>query len=163
MEDGRILGARGHLHGMFFFDFELDWEMMLRWERYDVLTPRISDGGVKMDLFINDKWTCASEAIYGERAGSSETSTAEMAGHPHESASSGSSSESSSGESIKTISAMTRCQGPIPVKQGDTLTLRAVYDLSLHPLRQSASGGKAADVMGMWGISFAADKKNWAT
>jgi hypothetical protein len=38
------------------------------------------------------------------------------------------------------------------------LKLVAEYDLSKHPLR-STGKGKAADVMGMMGISFSAAKK----
>jgi hypothetical protein len=54
---------------------------------------------------------------------------------------------------IKTISKMTACRGPFPVKKGDTLKLVAEYDLKEHPLRTTGSG-KAADVMAMMGISF---------
>jgi len=120
MEDGRVLGARGHLH----------------------------DGGVKVSLYLNDKFTCASDAIYGDRAVSGPgMGGSEMAGgHSH-----GGGGQSSS--SIKTISAMTPCRGPFPVKKGDTMKLVAEYDLSKHPLR-STEAGKAADVMGMMGISF---------
>jgi hypothetical protein len=33
-----------------------------------------------------------------------------------------------------TISEMTHCRGPIPVKKGDILTMTAEYDLTKHPL-----------------------------
>ena len=59
---------------------------------------------------------------------------------------------------IKTISMMTPCKGPFPVKKGDTLKFVAEYDLAKHPLRSTGSG-KAADVMGMMGISFSASRK----
>lgn len=39
MEDGKIVGARGHLH----------------------------DGGVQMDMFVNGKYVCSSKATYGSR------------------------------------------------------------------------------------------------
>jgi hypothetical protein len=39
------------------------------------------------------------------------------------------------------------------------MKLVAEHDLSKHPLRPSASSGKAADVMGMMGVSIAADKQ----
>jgi len=131
MEDGNVLGARGHLH----------------------------DGGVKVSLYLNDKMTCASNAIYGDRAadspgmGGSSTS----GGHSHAGGSGMAGGKST--ESIKTISGMTACIGPYPVKKGDTMKLIAEYDLTKHPLRSTGpGGGKAADVMGMMGVSFSAKK-----
>jgi hypothetical protein len=147
MEDGRVLSARGHLHGMF-SPFPLlsiqhiDWNLL--------------DGGVKVSMFLNDKFTCTSNAIYGDK---SESST-EMGGHSHADGGGkqGSSGAKKSSSGIKTISSMTPCGGPYPVKKGDTLKLIAEYNLAKHPLRQTANGGKAADVMGMMGISFSASK-----
>jgi len=135
MEDGRVLGARGHLH----------------------------DGGVKVSLFINNKFTCASNAIYGDKSQSSGGMGGAMAkgGAKGGAKSGGAKSGGAKGKSttnIKTISSMTSCRGPFPVKKGDTMKLVAEYDLSKHPLRQTGSG-KAADVMGMMGISFSATKK----
>jgi len=123
MEDGNVLGARGHLH----------------------------DGGVKVSLFINDKFICASNAVYGDRAGESPA----MAGK--EGASHGHGAEAQGGAGIKTISFMSPCKGPYPVKKGDSMKLIAEYDLVKHPLRSTGSG-KAADVMGMMGITFSAKK-----
>jgi len=122
MEDGKVLGARGHLH----------------------------DGGVKVSMFLNDKFTCASNAIYGEKG--AEEGGMGGSGHSH-----GGGSSAAGAASIKTISSMTGCAGPFPVKKGDTLKLVAEYDLSKHPLRSTGSG-KAADVMGMMGIYFSANK-----
>lgn len=110
MEDGRILGSRGHLH----------------------------DGGVAMDLFVNGKFICKSEAEYGTRAEGG-------AGHGH--------GDSQAG--IKTISNMSTCKGPWPVKKGDYVTLTAEYDLKKHPLRKTAEGHDVGGSMGMMGISFA--------
>ena len=110
-----------------------------------------------MYVYINDKYTCSSEAVYGIPT---DSDTKMKDGHSHKGESTAAKpASSSSSASIKTISHMTTCVGPIPVKKGDTMKLVAVYDLSKHPLRQSASGGKAADVMGMLGVSFSADKK----
>jgi hypothetical protein len=82
---------------------------------------------------------------------------AEMAGgHGHGGKDSGAGGKADS--AIKTISMMTPCKGPFPVKKGDSLKLIAEYDLVKHPLRSTGSG-KAADVMGMMGISFSASKK----
>jgi len=104
LEDGHILAARGHLH----------------------------DGGHQMDMFINDKYACSSQATYG---GEGATTVVD-------------------GQVWKTISAMSYCDGPIAVKKGDTLAMTVEYDLKRYPLRKSA-GGHAAGVMGMWSITFA--------
>jgi len=119
MEDGTVIGARGHLH----------------------------DGGVKVALFINGKYKCHSDALYGDKS-KSDHGMGGMGG-------SGSGGKSATG--IKTISEMTSCKGPFPVKKGDTLKLVAQYDLKEHPLRTTGSG-KAADVMAMMGISFTKKK-----
>ena len=104
-----------------------------------------------MTMYLNDKFTCASDAVYGDRAKSDSGMGGMAGGHGHDGGGQGSAS-------IKTISMMTACRGPFPVKKGDTMKLVAEYDLSKHPLR-STGGGKAADVMGMMGISFSAAKK----
>jgi len=110
-----------------------------------------------MEMYLNNKFLCTSEAVYGARG------EAEAHGHPAMSneisaspkgAAPPSQATSPKDASIKTISSMTTCWGPYPVKKGDTLTLSAIYDLSKHPLRESVSGAKQADVMGMWGLSF---------
>jgi hypothetical protein len=106
-------------------------------------------------MYINDKYACESDAVYGVRAATEGGDKgAAMSGHSH----AGASMDSDVNPAIKTISSMTPCKGPMSVKKGDTMKLVAEYDLSKHPLRKSASGGKAADVMGMLGVSFAADK-----
>jgi hypothetical protein len=110
-----------------------------------------------MDMFINEKYVCSSVATYGTRTDSGNDMMA--GGHSHGSSSGGAKDSAN----IKTIASMSPCKGPFPVTKGDTLKLTAEYDLSKHPLRQSASGGKAADVMGMMGVSFAADHKQLVT
>jgi hypothetical protein len=142
MEDGRVLGARGHLHGMFSpfpspTNAHVDWNLL--------------DGGVKVSLYLNDKFTCASNAIYSDKSKSS----GGMGGMGGGKSQGGGGKNSAN---IKTISSMTACRGPYPVKKGDTMKLVAEYDLSKHPLRSTGSG-KAADVMGMMGVSFSAAKK----
>jgi len=131
MDDGKILGGRGHLH----------------------------DGGVKVSMYLNDKFTCSSNAVYGEKEGD-----AGMEGHSHGGggAKGAAPAKGGSGGALGgglTISSMTRCDGPFPVKKGDTMKLVAEYNLAKHPLRQTATGGKASDVMGMMGISFSAASK----
>jgi len=122
MEDGNVIGARGHLH----------------------------DGGVKVSLFINGKYKCTSDAVYGDKSGSDD-GMGGMGGMSR-----GGGGKGASG--IKTISKMTACRGPFPVKKGDTMKLVAEYDLKKHPLRQTSSG-KAGDVMAMMGVSFTKKKK----
>jgi len=133
MEDGRVLGARGHLH----------------------------DGGVRVSLFLNEKYTCSSNAVYGDKSAHSEMGGMGMGASGGKSKGKSSAPKPSAGKSsanIKTISSMTSCRGPFPVKKGDTMRLVAEYDLAKHPLRTTSSG-KAADVMGMMGVSFSAAKK----
>jgi len=132
MEDGRVLGARGHLH----------------------------DGGVKVVMYLNDKFTCASDAVYGvkDQSDSGMDGMAGMGGGHSHGGASGGGVGGQSAVGIKTISSMTPCTGPFPVKKGDTMKLVAVYDLAKHPLRDTGSGKGAADVMGMMGISFSASK-----
>jgi len=127
MEDGKVLGTRGHLH----------------------------DGGVRVSLYLNDKFICASNAVYGSRSDAGADMGGAAGGHGHGEKA----GEKAGTSSIKTISSMTACRGPYPVKKGDSMKLVAEYDLAKHPLRESATGGKAADVMGMMGISFSAAKQ----
>jgi hypothetical protein len=82
-----------------------------------------------MDVFINGKFTCVSTAQYGEKKTSDDMGHSHGAGRAIDAP-----PPKSKGDSIKTISFMTDCAGPFPVKKGDTVTLRAVYDLSKHPL-----------------------------
>lgn len=99
-----------------------------------------------MALFINGKYKCHSDALYGDKS-KSDQGMGGMGGMG------GSGGGGKSATGIKTISEMTSCRGPFPVKKGDTLKLVAEYDLKEHPLRTTGSG-KAADVMAMMGISF---------
>jgi len=120
-----------------------------------LLTARghLHDGGVKVSLILNDKFMCSSDAVYGERPSDS---GGMGGGHSH-----GGSAPAgkSSAPAVKTISSMNMCnKQAYPVKKGDTLKLVAEYDLTKHPLRTTSSG-KAADVMGMMGLSFSATKK----
>jgi hypothetical protein len=108
----------------------------------------VLDGGVGVDLFLNDKYACSSNAIYGDAD--------EKKGHGH--GGKDMAMKRGTTESIKTITSMTTCSGPFSVKKGDSLVLNAQYDLAKHPLRVAANGVKAADVMGMMGISFSPDQ-----
>jgi hypothetical protein len=65
------------------------------------------DGGVEVPVYINGKIACESKANYG-------------GGWQEEGA-------------LPTLSSMTKCDRPIPVKANDVLTLQAVYDYGLHP------------------------------
>jgi len=118
MEDGEILRARGHLH----------------------------DGGVRVDMFINDKFVCASEAVYGDKDDKG------AMGHDHGSKPEG------NGAAIRTISFMTAYEKPIRVKKGDTMSLNVQYNLAKYPLRKSAGGHEAGGVMGMMSIMFVPSK-----
>ncbi len=67
-----------------------------------------------------------------------------------------------------TISAMTDCNNVVPLKKGDSLTMKAIYDLKKHPLyvlesklyppltlnRRENHGGGHAEQMGLMTFSF---------
>jgi hypothetical protein len=76
------------------------------------LEGHLHDGGVAMDLYINGKYTCSSNAVYG-----GETGTAIQ-----------------DGKKWETVSGMTICQGPIKVKDGDCMSMVSRHDLGKHPM-----------------------------
>jgi hypothetical protein len=67
----------------------------------------LHDGGSNILLKINEKVICDSKAIYGGK-------DAEIDGWA-------------------TVSGMTICETPSPVKKGDILTIEANYDMVTHP------------------------------
>lgn len=73
----------------------------------------LHDGGVAIDMFVNGKYACSSDAVYGGDGGTTTTQN---------------------GKKWETISAMTLCSGPFKVRDGDYVTLNARYDLTKHPL-----------------------------
>jgi hypothetical protein len=109
LEDGTLIGARGHLH----------------------------DGGSHVDLILNGKKVCTSQAGYG--GGDDKTASV-------------------NGKEWAVLSSMSYCDGPYPVKKGDTLAMNVVYDLKKHPLRKGASGAEATGVMGMLSLAFAPNR-----
>lgn len=84
-----------------------------------------------MDLFINDKYECSSDAVYG-----GDTHTAD-----------------NNGKKWETIAGMTICNKTISVQDGSTMSLVARYDLTKHPLRENGDH-KMAEIMGMWTMNF---------
>jgi hypothetical protein len=98
--DGVLLSSKGHLH----------------------------IGGTKMELSLNDKVICTSDATY---------------------------------DKLGTISSMSTCSPMAPVKKGDWISMRSVYDLKAHPMRKGADGEEAhnimggMDLMGMWTMTYA--------
>jgi hypothetical protein len=90
-----------------------------------------------MHMFINDKYTCSSEAVYGTRNEGGGGEMGPMSGHSHGGAkgmvrrypqAAGQKAE------ILTVASMSDCEGPWKVKKGDTIVLKAEYDLKKHPL-----------------------------
>jgi hypothetical protein len=67
----------------------------------------LHDGGTNVLLLSNGKVVCESKAQYG----SSETDTAKGT----------------------TLTSLSVCEAPIPVKKNDKVTVVASYDLTLHP------------------------------
>ena len=66
-----------------------------------------------MDLHINGKYACSSNAVYGGGTGTTKTPD---------------------GKIWETISGMSLCPGPIKIKDGDYMSMIARYDLTQHPL-----------------------------
>ncbi|KAF2435989.1 hypothetical protein EJ08DRAFT_645019 [Tothia fuscella] len=96
--DGYILNIRGHLH----------------------------DGGINIQVKINDKEVCNSKAAYGGE------------GHV---------TKTPEGRVWETIRETSTCYDPIKVKKGDKIYMQANYDLDLHPSREMG-GGHGAMAMG---------------
>jgi len=71
------------------------------------------DGGTNIQLYVNDKQVCDSKASYGGKQGTLVTET---------------------GAKWETISSMTSCRDPVPIKKNDVVTIKSIYDLELHPL-----------------------------
>jgi hypothetical protein len=72
----------------------------------------LHDGGTAVKLSVNGKLFCTSEAIYGGEGGKLNVN----------------------GKAWETISRMTECFQPIPVKKGDKIKIEASYDTKAHPL-----------------------------
>ncbi|TID23380.1 Structural maintenance of chromosomes protein 4 [Venturia nashicola] len=101
-EDGGIINAKGHLH----------------------------DGGEYMELYLNDKLVCSSNATYGGGSGTMK----------------------SDGKEWTTISKMSECEDTIPVKKGDNISMKSRYNTVKHPLRQSL--GEEREAMAMFSLTF---------
>jgi len=100
----------------------------------------LHDGGKEISLLLNDKKVCTSKATYGG------ASTAMMA--------------TNDGKKWETISSMSACSDPIPVKRGDYLKMESVYDTAAHPLRESH--GEKMEEMGIYTFSFVPKPKGRA-
>ena len=92
-----------------------------------------------MHMFINDKYTCSSSAIYGTRnEGGAMGAMGEMGGHSHGGskgmAKRNPQAPAAQKQEILTVASMSDCEGPFKVKKGDSVTLKAEYDLKKHPL-----------------------------
>jgi hypothetical protein len=70
------------------------------------------DGGTGIEMTINGKVACKSDAIYGGPGGTR---------------------KSDDGKVWETMSGVKECLGPMEVKKGDIITLKADYDLEKHP------------------------------
>jgi hypothetical protein len=87
-----------------------------------------------MHMFINDKYTCTSQAEYGYRNdGGGAMGGAAMGGHSHGGKAMVKRDPPKEG-GIMTVASMTDCEGPWKVKKGDSVILKAEYDLKKHPL-----------------------------
>jgi hypothetical protein len=85
-----------------------------------------------MHMFINGKYTCSSNAMYGLR-GEGSTMGGGMGGHSHADAKT-TKGPAPKEQDIMTVANMTDCEGPFKVKKGEYVVLKAEYDLKKHPL-----------------------------
>jgi hypothetical protein len=76
------------------------------------LGGHLHDGGHTLELYLNDKLVCDSEATYGGPDGTLIRD----------------------GKKWESIARIKQCIEPIPVKKGDLLKMVAVYDTERHPL-----------------------------
>ncbi|KAF2395731.1 hypothetical protein EJ06DRAFT_534661 [Trichodelitschia bisporula] len=88
------------------------------------------DGGTGVAAYVNGKLVCDSRATYGS-AGSKLIVN---------------------GKEWKTISKMSECTEPIPLKKGDKIRLEAGWDNVAHPLR--VSGNETQSNMGFMTITY---------
>jgi hypothetical protein len=102
-----------------------------------MLGGHLHDGGVAMELYLNNDLICNSEDSYGGRAGTLVEN----------------------GQKWETISKMEECPKPMKVKKNDVMKMVAVYDTEKHPLRaQHGSMTGHAEEMGIFTFSFVPDK-----
>jgi hypothetical protein len=87
----------------------------LGWEKNSLTSSpggHLHDGGTSVLLYVNDVLKCTSNAVYGGEGGKL----------------------AMDGKVWETISKMTECLEPIPVKAGDVLKIEGTYDTKEHPL-----------------------------
>ena len=89
----------------------------------------LHDGGDSIVLYLNNKPICTSKATYGGVATAVAT-----------------------GSKWETISKMSDCTTPIPVKRGDYVKMMSVYDTAKHPPR--VSHGEEMEAMGIFTFTF---------
>jgi len=91
------------------------------------MSAHMHDGGANMELKINGKTACISNAMY-----STGDDKVQM----------------KDGMEASSIIGMSRCYDRVQLKAGDKLTVTGNYDISKHPMRTSNSGEKET-VMGL--------------
>lgn len=83
------------------------------------------DSGTYVSMSINGNLVCKSNATYGGAGASTIVN----------------------GKEWQTITEMSTCAGPIPVKKGDNVVIAAGFDTEKHPLRESK--GEEQENMGI--------------
>jgi hypothetical protein len=85
------------------------------------------DGGTSVDVLLNGKKVCSSEAVYGTKM-------------------------QMDGKDWTTIAQMTDCTAPYAVKRGDLIRLVVNYDEIAHPKRDSH--GEEQEEMGFMYLTY---------
>jgi hypothetical protein len=117
----------------------------------------LHDGGDHIVLKVNDKVVCDSKAIY-----SKDSRGPGASGHSHGRRSTDSPNAPAE-ENWEVITSMTQCTEPVPVKQGDKISMVSFYDGVKHPPRPTKDNKGQhveADEMGVYFLNFAASDKS---
>jgi len=92
-------------------------------------TGHVHDGGVQVDLTLDGQTVCRSPQIYGRRAGYTESADGMNPGLAH-------------------ISDTGSCMDFGTIRKGQTLSIKADYDTTAHPLNKMMDG-KTQEIMGI--------------
>jgi hypothetical protein len=76
-------------------------------------TPHVHDGAVNVRILVNGKEACEIKVLYGTEGGTA---------------------KALDGKEWQTIEGYSPCEGPFPVKPGDTLQMTSEYDLTKYRL-----------------------------
>ncbi|KAF2672011.1 hypothetical protein BT63DRAFT_185843 [Microthyrium microscopicum] len=110
------------------------WDVAIDGYMLNIL-PHLHDGAVDLQILVNGKSTCRSQAIYTPSA------------------------DKFDGKQWESITGYTTCDKPIQVKKGDKIFMTSEYDLTKHNLRPTTQDHGEAEGMAVAFFQFARDNK----